>query len=162
MAIGINSLFNSIKQYFNFGDKVNIQHQIILMAQQEGEESWIASIKMLCAITNTSSLKKGKGDDAYNIVTFARLNGLSLFAPQKWEVKKFISLLRKGPIAVGGMTRGSKFTVVSGIQTDGKADNTFFTVYNPHPTGIGTFLPMVSFSTLRSQFPEITTCILQK
>jgi hypothetical protein len=162
MALKFTSILSAVRQYFNFDKEINIQHQVALVAQHEGEESWTAAVNMLRAkYTSTMPSHKGRGYDMYNIVTFARLNGFRLYAPQKWDAQRFVSLIQKGPIAIGGLSKGAAFVVISGIKSNGKAENTFFTIFSPTPLGIGTFQPMVSFDLLKRQFPEMTTCILQ-
>lgn len=146
----------------------NIQHRITLFAQPTNMTCWSAAITMLFG--NLFSAGSGRASTAANgglnpnfgnVQALARSYNLRLHAPQSWTVPGLVDLLRKGPVMMMGYVPSGHAVVLGGIVSDGTANGTTLSVYDPWPPNIGSNYS-VNYLQMMTRFPMATTYLLQR
>jgi hypothetical protein len=135
------------------GITVDINHPVTLFPQPTTMTCWSAAATMLfgnmsvgpggAVITPTGGLASAHA----NVEAFARAFGLTIHAPMSWTVQGFASLLRPGPLWVGGVQplgsptaiQSGHVVVVGSMWGNGNSDGkgTMLLVYDPWPPGVG-------------------------
>src|SRR5438876_6647892 len=104
---------------------VNISHRVTLFPQPTNMTCWSAAATMLFGNMSVgpgrASLAPNGGlsSDFGNIQAFARSHHLQMHAPQSWTVDGLASLLRHGPLWVGGSVPSGHAYVIAAMKGDG-------------------------------------------
>jgi hypothetical protein len=152
----------------SFNQSFDIQHRVTLFPQPTDMTCWSAATTMLfgsnfSAGPGQAQLAENSGIYAReaNIQAFARDWGLHIYWPQTWTVPGLVEVLRRGPAAMLGRMPQSHVVVIAGIRGDGTPTGTDLTIYDPHPTNIGTILH-ANFHALVTRLPMSTMYLLQR
>jgi papain like cysteine protease AvrRpt2 len=84
-----------------------------------------------------------------------------MYAPQSWTVQGLVALLKNGPVVMMGYIPSGHAVVLGGIVSDGTANGTTLTVYDPWPPNVGSSYS-ANYLQMMTRFPMATTYLLQQ
>jgi len=148
--------------------RTNIQHRITIFGQPTNMTCWSAALTMLFG--NRFSAGPGQASTASNgglnpsftnVQALARSYNLKMYAPQSWTVQGLVALLKNGPVVMMGYIPSGHAVVLGGIVSDGTANGTTLTVYDPWPPNVGSSYS-ANYLQMMTRFPMATTYLLQQ
>jgi hypothetical protein len=148
---------------------IRINHYVQLVPQPNNVTCWSAATSMV--LGSRSSIGAGSAATTPrgaliakfpNVASFARGHGLTMYGPQTWSIEGLISLLKRGPVVMMGNRPTGHAVVIAGIRSDGTAEHTYLTIYDPWPVGRGRVSSGVSYVRMMRRFPLTTRYMLQR
>lgn len=146
---------------------INVNHPVRLFPQPTNMTCWSAAATMLFGDRSVGpggarlGATGGLQGSFDNMATFARAHGFRMYGPQSWMPEAFFNLIRRGPIAMGGLMPSAHFVVVGGVNGDGTATGTTLTIYDPWPPNVGN-ITRITYQQLMQTYPMATTYIFQR
>jgi hypothetical protein len=147
---------------------VSVQHHVVLSPQPTDMSCWSAATSMLfgsvfSAGPGRASLGATGGLRSHfsNVQEFAESWGLRMHAPQSWTAEAFAELVSDGPVVMMGALPNMHAVVIGGVVSDGTAEGTTLTIYDPWPPGRGSVYS-VNYETMMQRFPFSTMYLLQR
>lgn len=142
-----------------------ITHWVVLVPQPTNMSCWSAAATMLFGDRSVGpgagTLGPTGGLQPRTVPAFANSHGLRVYYPQSWSVEGLVKLLRRGPVAMLGNMPTGHAVVIGGISSDGTAQGTDLTIYDPWPPNVGRVI-RVNYEKLMKTFPAATTYMLQR
>jgi len=145
----------------------SITHPVKLFPQPTGMTCWSAAATMLFGDRSIGPGRAaldpsgGLGTRYADIRQFAASHGLQMHPLQSWSVEGLVSILRRGPLWVGGAVPTTHAYVISAIFGDGTPEGTMITIHDPWPPNRGRIYT-VSYGKWMSAFPLAAVYILQR